>query len=209
MTTVPSIDEQVIPLDGRTARAVRTRAAIVEACIELIDEGDLRPTAPRIAERASVSVRSVFQHFDDLDTLFAAVGARVVERYRPLVGPIDPDLPLAERVEAIVHQRTRLLEALTPIRRSAMVHQADSSEIARMFDEAHEMGRGQVKAVFQREIGALDDGRRLLIDAIDIALAWGTWETLRTGDRRSVEESRAVVRRLVEWALAGSGVAAT
>ena len=207
MTTVPSIDEQVVPLDGRTARAVRTRGAIVEACIELIDEGDLRPTAPRIAERASVSVRSVFQHFADLDTLFAAVGARVVERYRPLVGPIDPDLPLRERVDAIVIQRTRLLEALTPIRRSAMVHQADSSEIARMFDEAHEKGRGQVKAVFQREIGTLDDGRRLLIDAIDVALGWGTWETLRTGDRRSIDESRAVVRQLVEWALAGSGVA--
>ena len=209
MTTVPSIDEDIAPLDGRTARAVRTRAAIVEACIELIDEGDLRPTAPRIAERASVSVRSVFQHFADLDTLFVAVGERVVERSQHLVGPIDPDLPLAERVDAIVTQRTRLIEALTPIRRSAMVHQAESSEIGRMFDEAHQLGRTQVKAVFQHEIGALEDDRRLLIDAIDVALSWGTWEVLRMANQRSVDESRVVVRRLVEWALAGAGVHTT
>ena len=188
MTTVPSIDEDIAPLDGRTARAVRTRAAIVEACIELIDEGDLRPTAPRIAERASVSVRSVFQHFADLDTLFVAVG---------------------ERVDAIVVQRTRLIEALTPIRRSAMVHQAESSEIGRMFDEAHQLGRTQVKAVFQHEIGALGDGRRQLIDAIDVALSWGTWEVLRLANQRSVAESQALVHRLVEWALAGAGVPAT
>jgi len=209
MTTVPSIDEDIAPLDGRTARAVRTRAAIVEACIELIDEGDLRPTAPRIAERASVSVRSVFQHFADLDTLFVAVGGRVVERTQHLVGPIDPDLPLAERVDAIVTQRTRLIEALTPIRRSAMVHQAESSEIGRMFDEAHQLGRTQVKVVFQREIGALEDGRRPLIDAIDVALSWGTWEVLRLANDRSVEESEAVVHQLVEWALAGAGVPRT
>jgi AcrR family transcriptional regulator len=209
MTTVPSIDEDIAPLDGRTARAVRTRAAIVEACIELIDEGDLRPTAPRIAERASVSVRSVFQHFADLDTLFVAVGERVVERSQHLVGPIDPDLPLAERVDAIVTQRTRLIEALTPIRRSAMVHQAESSEIGRMFDEAHQLGRTQVKAVFQHEIGALADDRRLLIDAIDVALSWGTWEVLRLANQRSVDESQGVVRRLVEWALAGAGVPTT
>ena len=209
MTTVPSIDEDIAPVDGRTARAVRTRAAIVEACIELIDEGDLRPTAPRIAERASVSVRSVFQHFADLDTLFVAVGERVVERTQHLVGPIDPDLPLADRVDAIVIQRTRLIEALTPIRRSAMVHQAESSEIGRMFDEAHQLGRTQVKVVFQREIGALEDGRRQLIDAIDVALSWGTWEVLRLANQRSVAESQALVHRLVEWALAGAGVPAT
>ena len=209
MTTVPSIDEDIAPVDGRTARAVRTRAAIVEACIELIDEGDLRPTAPRIAERASVSVRSVFQHFADLDTLFVAVGERVVERTQHLVGPIDPDLPLADRVDAIVIQRTRLIEALTPIRRSAMVHQAESSEIGRMFDEAHQLGRTQVKVVFQREIGALEDGRRQLIDAIDVALSWGTWEVLRLANQRSVEESQVVVHQLVEWALAGAGVPTT
>src|SRR3546814_6231042 len=62
------------PVDGRTLRAMRTREAIFDATFSLIDEGDLRPTAPRVAERAGVSVRSVFQHFDDLESLHAEIG---------------------------------------------------------------------------------------------------------------------------------------
>ena len=103
MSTTPQLDESIgEPIDGRTARAVRTRGRLVDATIALVEEGDLRPTAPRIAERAGVSVRSVFQHFDDLETLFSAVGIRVVERLAKLVRPIDPAAPLEIRVAAAV-----------------------------------------------------------------------------------------------------------
>src|SRR3546814_18232311 len=78
---------------------MRTREAIVDATISLIDEGDLRPTAPRVAERAGVSMRPVFQHFDDLESLHAAVVERLVERVAVLVVPIDPAGPLADRPE--------------------------------------------------------------------------------------------------------------
>src|SRR5918999_531322 len=89
----PEADEAAV--DGRTARAVRTRNAIVDATIALVEEGDLRPTAPRVAERAEVSVRSVFQHFDDLDSLYAAVAERLYQRVRGLVSAdLDQSLPL-------------------------------------------------------------------------------------------------------------------
>src|SRR3546814_16872470 len=76
-----------------------------DATISLIDEGDLRPTAPRVAERAGVSVRSVFQHFDDLESLHAAVAERLVERVAVLVVPIDPAGQLDDRPTRIVHPR--------------------------------------------------------------------------------------------------------
>ncbi|HEY0938137.1 MAG TPA: hypothetical protein VGD91_30885, partial [Trebonia sp.] len=53
------------PADGRAARSHRSRRAIVEALRALHAEGDLRPTAPRVAERAGVSVRTVWQQFAD------------------------------------------------------------------------------------------------------------------------------------------------
>src|SRR5258705_1088414 len=97
--------------DGRTARALRTREAIVDASIALVDEGDLRPTAPRIAERAQVSVRSVFQHFDDLESLYAAVADRLIERLSHLTMTVDPTAPLRRRLPEVVRQRAVLLEA--------------------------------------------------------------------------------------------------
>src|SRR5690606_16486978 len=108
------------PVDGRTARAVRTREAIVDATILLLAEDHLRPSAPKIAERAGVSVRSVFQHFDDLETLYAAVGARVGEQVLHLIHYIDPKRPLDDRILDFVHQRCRVSEALTPTLRAAV-----------------------------------------------------------------------------------------
>src|SRR5947209_6478164 len=133
-------------VDGRTARAMRTREAIVDACISLVDDGDLRPTAPRIASRAGVSVRSVFQHFADLETLFAAVGERVVERLASLVVPIDSKLDLDQRITTLVRQRSLLLEVVTPVRRAALVHAVGSAEINRMFQEGHDFLRAEVAA---------------------------------------------------------------
>src|SRR5207245_10332362 len=106
-------------IDGRTARALRTREAIVDASIVLVDEGDLRPTAPRIAERAKVSVRSVFQHFDDLEGLYSAVGDRLVERLSHLRMTVEGTLLLQQRIDEVVRQRAILLEAITPVRRAA------------------------------------------------------------------------------------------
>src|SRR3954449_1707672 len=83
--------------DGRAARSVRTRRAIVDAMRALHHEGDLRPTAPRIAERAGVSVRTVWQHFDDLETLLVEAGRRDLEIARSFVAPIEPSLPTAAR----------------------------------------------------------------------------------------------------------------
>src|SRR5947207_14168050 len=109
-------------IDGRTARAVRTREAIVDASIALVDEGDVRPTALRVAERAGVSVRSVFQHFEDLEGLYAAIANRLVERLSLVRVVVDPGLPLRERISEMAHGRARLLEVLTPIRRASAVH---------------------------------------------------------------------------------------
>jgi len=115
------------PTDGRTARARRTRDAVVEACLSLIDEGHLRPTAKQVSERAGVSLRSVFQHFEDLESLFATAADRQVERLLALVAKIPSGAPFEERLAAIVEARTRLLERITPVRRSALLHEPFSA----------------------------------------------------------------------------------
>src|ERR1700728_1687935 len=86
------------PADGRAARSRRPRRAIVDAMRSLHAEGDLRPTAPRVAERAGVSVRTVWQQFADMETLLVEADRRDNEILRSLAARIDPDLPLTGRV---------------------------------------------------------------------------------------------------------------
>lgn len=201
---MPISPDIVEPIDGRTARAVRTKDAIVDACVGLIDEGDLRPTGPRIAERAGVSVRSIFQHFDDLDALFAAVGDKVTLRVSGLINRIDPASPLAGRVGAFVDQRTEVLEALTPVLRAALVHAASSTVIRQQFDDGHRFFVAQLDDVFPGELAASADPRALR-DALTVALSWPSWDLLRGAEARTVPEARIVVDRLVRAVLVADG----
>ena len=185
-------------VDGRTARAQRTRDALVEACVQLVKDGDIRPTAPRIAEQAGVSVRSVFQHFDDLETLFAMVAERALSNLAGLVKPVDPDQPFAERVDTFVAQRAQLLEAVTPIRRAAAVHAPFSPGIQARVAAGHQFFRTEVAAVFGRELDADRRDRELVIAMLDVAASWTSWEQLRTLDGRDVDGAREVVAALIE-----------
>jgi AcrR family transcriptional regulator len=185
-------------IDGRTARALRTREAIVDASIALVDEGDLRPTAPRIAERAKVSVRSVFQHFDDLEGLYAAVGDRLVDRLSYVGLIVDSRLPLGERILEVVRLRVALLEAITPIRRAATIHAPFSREVRSRLQAGHDFLRSEIETVFAPELGAMRKGdRAVTLDALDTALSWTSWDSLRSLNGRSTDESKAVVVRMV------------
>src|SRR3954447_22420453 len=69
-------------VDGRSARAQRTRDSVVDAVLDLVATGQTRPTAREIADAAGISVRSVYVHFDDLDDLFRAAADRHFPRPR-------------------------------------------------------------------------------------------------------------------------------
>ena len=180
-------------IDGRTARSVRTKAAIVDACLALVAAGDLRPTAPRVAEKAGVSVRSVFQHFADLESLFATVGDEALRRFRARAMDVDPDLPLDERVAAAVEQRSALLEDLTPLRRSVAVNATDSPSAIERMRLAHSVFRVEVSRVFANEL----DGDSVLLDAVDGVMSWPLWDQLRTLIGLEQPDARVVLERIV------------
>lgn len=193
----------VVATDGRTLRSLRTREAIVDATIALLELGDLRPTAPRVAQQAEVSVRSVFQHFDDLETLHAAVAKRLVERVAVLVFPVDPTLPLDDRLDQFVRQRAILLEAVTPIRRAAEVHGPFSAEITARLRDGQGFLRAELAHTFAPELDREDADRDDLLDSLDAVLSWNTWEGLRVGRGRDQATAERVMRRLAAAVLAG------
>ena len=66
--------------DGRTLRSATTRRAVAEAYLNLVDGGDLRPTARAIAAEAGVSERAVFRHFQDMETLHSEAAVLQIQR---------------------------------------------------------------------------------------------------------------------------------
>lgn len=185
------------PTDGRAARAQRTRAAIVEAMLALIEEGDLQPSAARIAERAGISDRLIYHHFDDMEALLGAVGRRQSERVLERARPIDPGLPRARRIARIVDQRADIYELITPVRRAALLQEPFSPELRATRDRMVEVGRREIERVFAPELaGRTPHDRRELHAALDVVLTWSTWDELRTADHTPASAKR-VLRRVL------------
>ena len=84
--------------DGRLLRSERSRQLIITAIIELIDEGHLIPTAQQVAHRADVGIRSVFRHFDDMDSIFETANEIIFKDTRPLFEGGDRSGDLDTRV---------------------------------------------------------------------------------------------------------------
>jgi AcrR family transcriptional regulator len=184
--------------DGRLARGERARGQVIDALLELVREGDLRPTAPRIAERARVSLRTVFHHFADLEALFAAAADRQSESLRRLAVPIGPDGPLTRRLDAFVQQRARLLETIAPVRRAALLMEPFSKEIAARLADTRRLGMSEVTRVFAAELGARPPAaRRELAAALHAVSGFPTWETLRRHQGLPPARARRVMRRML------------
>ena len=167
--------------DGRIARSVRTRRAIVDALRALHHDGELRPTAPRVAERAGVSLRTVWQHFDDLETLFLEASRRDAEIAIEYLAPIDATAPLQDRLKALVSQRAALFEAVAPTWRAARLQEPFSAQIRQYRDRLVAVGRAQVEQIFAAELDPMSpDDRRTLSAALLVATSWSVWEALRS-----------------------------
>jgi TetR/AcrR family transcriptional regulator, regulator of autoinduction and epiphytic fitness len=185
-------------IDGRTARARRTREAIVDATLALLDGGNLRPSAEEIAARAGVSPRSIFQHFGDRETLNRAVGMRQAERVSRIVEHLPDTGPFEARLDAFVDQRARVLEFITPVRRSAILNEPFSPGAHNGLQAFRAYKRAEAERVFAIEIAACPaDERDELKRALGAATDWSTWESLRSHQELSVSDARAAMRRTV------------
>ncbi len=90
-------------MDSRAESAKETRQRIVTATLTLHRERGVLATSHRdIAQRADVSVGTVYHHFPTLDSIVRACGARVHELFPPPAPDcIDSSAPLPRRIEQL------------------------------------------------------------------------------------------------------------
>lgn len=170
-------------VDGRVTRGERNRQAIIDALLACYETGTLRPSVPEVAARAGVSVRSVHNHFVDVQALHAEVSRRQVERYAPLIGP-------ATTVEEFVDQRAAVYEAITPVRRAALTAVHDSPAIAESLARADRGLRRHAALTFP-------DLAPESLDALELVSSWDAWNRLRTAQGCSPERARRVLIDLI------------
>jgi TetR/AcrR family transcriptional regulator, regulator of autoinduction and epiphytic fitness len=105
-------------IDGRRARTERSRNAVIDAMIDLVQEGHHLVTADDVAERAQVSMSSLFRYFEGLQELHLATIDRYLTRYATAFEITDyckGDLPA--RIASYVASRLALYQLIDPMAR--------------------------------------------------------------------------------------------
>ena len=194
----PPPDSEIQPeLDGRRRRGQDNRARIVAAMMEIIHAGQVAPSAELVAERADVGLRTVFRHFQDMDSLYREIGAVVGRKVRAIL-----DAPLAaeawpERLIETVARRGEAFETIAPFKRAADVFRHRSKYLGSDYAGLVVELRNILTQELPPEI--LRDKAR--VEALDMLLSFEAWSRLRREEDLSVKRAQevleAAVRRLI------------
>jgi AcrR family transcriptional regulator len=186
-------------IDGRRARRHRSRDLAVDALLDLLNEGVVRPTAQQVAERSGVSLRSIFRIFDDVESLNAAACARQVTRVRHLFVDVPAEGTLDARIDQVITINGRLYESIAPVRRAALRAAPESAAVQETLARARGWVRAEVERVFAEELATAG---RDAVAAVELALSFEAWDHLRSAQGLSPTRTAAAVSRVLHSLLA-------
>lgn len=128
---------------------------------QLVDDGNPHLRTAEIAERAEVSVRSIFHHLPDLEALYLSVVDAQLRGILADLQPVRTEGNLDERVSALVSERAKLSERALPMRKLAARFEAlsDASRAPRArFGRDVQRRRGEI--AFQPKLAQVAEADR-------------------------------------------------
>lgn len=166
--------------------------------LELVGTGDYAPSAARVAETAGVGLRTVFRHFNDMDTLFREMSEIITARVLPIIQQSPQGDTWKARLFDIADRRARVFEAIMPYRLSADLKRFQSPYLMedqrRMLQLESEIIDAHLPAAIRADAAGSQ--------GIKIILGFQTWRALRHDQQLPLDAARAVVRRLLDDSLA-------
>ncbi|MDO8421373.1 MAG: TetR/AcrR family transcriptional regulator [Parvibaculum sp.] len=178
-----------VQADGRRARGHENRRKIVEAMLALIGSGTISPRAEEVAARAEVGLRTVFRHFDDMDSLYQEISASMSAELLPIATAPLPEGDWRVRLGELIERRARVFEKMMPFKIAADVHRHRSDFLQAEHDEL---------ARFQRDTlrGAL--GPRLCrnvlrLETIDLLMSFDAWRRMRLDQKLTVVQCKKLL----------------
>ena len=173
-------------IDGRRMRSERSRAAIITATLNLIDNGNFVPTARQIAEEAGIGLRSFFRHFDDMEALMDTIDQHMRGYYEPLFVRPFKDGTLEERIEDIVIDRSEAYERLKKIMMTSQA-QLWRSEVVQKNYARNQKGLRKHLEKWLPELKSQNPANR---EAAHAAASFENWHRLRQHQGLNLSDAR-------------------
>lgn len=175
--------------DGRRRRGMDNRVRIVAAMMDMVRAGEISPSAERVAARADVGLRTVFRHFQDMDSLYREMSMAIEREIRVIVDrPLESE-PGPARVVELIGRRAEAFETIAPFRRAAEAFRHRSKFLG------SDYGRLviQLREILVRELPPAVARDPLKLEALDLLLSFEAWARLRREQGLTVERAKAVL----------------
>lgn len=198
-TKISATSATAAPLsDGRRERSRSSRSRIASAMLELVAKGEVAPSAAQVAEVAGVGLRSVFRHFKDMDALYREMSEEIEARVLPILLRPPEGTTWQQRLTDLAERRARIFEAIMPFRISANIRRFESPYLMQDYRRLLRLEAETLEAHLPEDVRADTLGAR----GLNVILSFNTWRLLRHDQGLTGEEAKAVVRRMLDDALA-------
>lgn len=181
--------------DGRRRRGEDNRARIVAAMLEIVQSGEIAPSAEQVAVRAEVGLRTVFRHFSDMDSLYREMSEAIEVEVKAVADQPFKAHDWRGWVVELVGRRGMAFEKIGPFRKAADAFRHRSRFLG---DDAHRLSQ-RLREILERVVDGAVDAPTL--EALDLLLSFEAWSRLREEQGLSVEQTQAVLeaaaRRLI------------
>ena len=181
--------------DGRRLRSERSRKAMIDAALELIEDGNYAPTAKQISARAGVGIRSFFRQFEDMDQFFAAVDAQTVGSFwDSFLHEGNRDGTLTDRLDSIVKTYGKAFEEHRSLLLATKSLRWSSQVLKENYERYQQISRAN-KESWLPEIRQLPLAERELADAY---LSFEMWHRLRDIQGLSCESTETLILKALK-----------
>jgi AcrR family transcriptional regulator len=188
--------------DGRVKRSIVTRKKIVDALTALVYEGHISPTAEQVAGRAVVGLRTVFRHFDDMDSLYREITLDLEAAYMPLARQRLTGTTWQDRLLQSLDLRIDMYDHMAAMHIAGQVHRHESVYLAQNVMQFVSLQR----ELLRRLLPEAASKNAPLFEALDLQLSIEAWIRLRREQGLSAADARDVVRLGVAGLLATTGL---
>lgn len=194
MTNVSRIE------DGRHKRGDQSRRQIVEAMLDLVRAGEMSPSASQVAERASVGLRTVFRHFEEMESLYREIAEVIAAKVIPLAKRPYLKAAWRERLNEMIERRIEIHEEIMPLKIAGSVLRFRSKFLMEDYRAHLKMERAGLEMVLPESLRK----DQTLFRAIEMVTSFQAWRRLRQDQDLSVADARRVMLRLIDSVLAST-----
>lgn len=184
--------------DGRRQRSDRSRRQIIEALFDLIAEGNMSPSAASVAERANVGLRTVFRHFEDMDSIYDEMTEQLMKAVMPKIVEPFKSVTWRDKLTEMVERRAELYEMIFPMRVCMTLRYHQSAFIQQQYKRDLALERSSLKAVLPQKVSS----DRTLFAALEVILSFPTWRRLRQDQNLSIENAKKTVHLMLARSIA-------